>query len=147
MTCSFTSSSTVFQSYQSDAGWSSMKEIVSQTDQHLVSLSSKNNVFEDKMTKCKSVRPVISFCVERLCAVKSHLRLKKESASSHIPARTARSAGQRLKCRCYFCSYEHMCTLTIIWYRCQATHAPVHPGASNNIYIYVCIREFPSSRA
>ena len=39
-----------------------LKEIISQTDRLLVSLSSKTHVFEDKMTKYQSVRPIISFC-------------------------------------------------------------------------------------
>ena len=44
----FTSFSTVFKSYQDDRA---LKEIISQTDEYLVSLSSKTYVFEDKITK------------------------------------------------------------------------------------------------
>ena len=44
----------------------SLKEITSQTDQHLASLSSKTYAFEDKMTRHKSARPVSSFCVPLL---------------------------------------------------------------------------------
>ena len=39
-----------------------LKEIISQTDYYLVSLSSKTYVFEDKMTKYWSVWLAISFC-------------------------------------------------------------------------------------
>ena len=42
---------------------STLKEITSQTDQHLISLSSKTYVFEDKMIKYQSARPASSFCV------------------------------------------------------------------------------------
>ena len=40
----------------------SLKEIISQTNQYLVGLSSKTFVFEDKMTKYRSVWLIISFC-------------------------------------------------------------------------------------
>ena len=46
-----------------------LKEIISQADRHLVSLSSNTYVFEDKMTKYQSVRPIIYFylCHIRTC--------------------------------------------------------------------------------